>query len=119
MSDSDDFTEIQVGGGGHSNATPSPVLTPTRLCTAIKATDHDGGLISKSQICRTQQSVSSTLIAEKPHLPIKDNLSLAEPKIRCALELFQSAEGSVLDYLQTPSRYSPAACGMVDCQSDD
>ena len=48
MLDSDNLIKIQVGGGGRSNAPPSPVLTPTRLHTAIKATDHDGGLISKS-----------------------------------------------------------------------
>ncbi|KIM57317.1 hypothetical protein SCLCIDRAFT_10490 [Scleroderma citrinum Foug A] len=51
---------------------------------------------------------------ENPHQPIKDNPFLAEPMIRCASELFQSAEDSALGYLQTPSRYSPAASGMVD-----
>ena len=62
--------------------------------------------------------MSSTLIAENPHQPIKDNPFLAEPMIRCASELFQSAEDSALGYLQTPSRYSPAASSMVDCRSD-
>ena len=103
MSDSDNLVKIQVGSGGRSNAPPSPILMPTRLRTAIKATDRDGGLISKSRIRHTQQSMSSTSIEENPHQPIKDNLFLAEPMIRCALELFQSAEDSVLGYLQTPS----------------
>ena len=41
-----DFDKLQVGGGGHPDATAPPVLMPTHLRTSIKATDRDGGLIS-------------------------------------------------------------------------
>ena len=49
MSDIDSgFIEVQVGGGRRADVSPPPVLTPTRLQTAIKATNRDGGLISKA-----------------------------------------------------------------------
>jgi len=49
MSDVDSgFIEVQVGGGRCADVSPPPVLTPTRLRTAIKATNRDGGLISKA-----------------------------------------------------------------------
>ena len=60
MSDLDaDFVKIQVGGRGRPNTTALPVLTPTRLCTSIKATHQDGSLISKVQIHCAHQTVPS------------------------------------------------------------
>jgi len=116
MSDLDaDFDELQVGGGGHPDAIAPPVLTPTRLRTSIKATDRDGGLISKARIRRTHQTVPSTSITENPK-SIEINPSLEEPEIGCASELFQSTDGAVLvDFLQTPSR-KDSVTSMVGCR---
>ncbi|KIM50512.1 hypothetical protein SCLCIDRAFT_34211 [Scleroderma citrinum Foug A] len=79
-----DLVDIQVGGGGRPDATAPPVLTPTRLRTSIKATDRDGGLISKS---------------------LERKQFLREPEIGCASDLFQSTDDALeVDFLQTPSR---------------
>jgi len=77
MSDLDSgFVEVQVGGGRRANEPPPPDLTPTRLRTAIKATSRDGGLISKAQLRRTEQTKQPT---SGPSLD--DNLSPPSPKI--------------------------------------
>ena len=61
MSDLDSgFVEVQVGAGRRANEPPPPDLTPTRLRTAIKATSQDGGLISKAQLRRTEQTKQPT-----------------------------------------------------------
>lgn len=83
-----DFVEVQVGGGGRARASPPPILTPTRLRTAIKATNRDGGLISKAQLRRNQQTTSPAPVADIPGRSAGDNPSFASPEVRCASELF-------------------------------
>ncbi|KAI6022539.1 hypothetical protein PISMIDRAFT_17306 [Pisolithus microcarpus 441] len=61
-----DFVELQVGGGGWAKASPPPILTPTHLRTAIKATNRDSGLISKAQAHHTQQTISPAPVIEIP-----------------------------------------------------
>ena len=57
MSDLDtDFVEIQVGGG-RPDATVPPVLTPTCLCTSIKATDHDGSVMHQTHLVQWTWSI--------------------------------------------------------------
>jgi len=85
-----DFVEVQVGGGRHANASPPPALTPTRLRTAIKATNQDGGLISKARLRHTEQTNQAT---SGPS--VDDNPFLPSPEIRCTSELFQSTQGVV------------------------
>jgi len=111
MSDLDPgFVEVQVGGGCHADVSPPPVLTPTRLRTAIKATNRDGGLISKVRLRRSEQTNQPTSGAS-----LDDNPSLPSPEIRCTSELFQSLEDVVpVNRFLTPPRYSPAPSGMYD-----
>ena len=105
-----DFVEAQVGGGCHANASPPPALTLTRLRTAIKATNWDGGLISKAQLRHTEQTNQAT---SGPF--VDDNPFLPSPEIRCASELFQSMEDVMsVDRFPTPPSRSPAASGMID-----
>jgi len=115
MSDLDaDYVEIQVGGGRRPDTTAPPVLMPTRLHTSIKATDRDGGLISKARVRRTRQAAPSTSSTEDPSKSVEVNPFLEEPEIRCASELFQSGEDSVVvDFLQTPSRRNSVTTCMV------
>ena len=105
-----DFVEAQVGGGCRANVSPPPALTPTHLQTFIKATNQDGGLISKARLRRTEQTNQAT---SGPF--VDDNPFLPSPEIRCASELFQSTEDvmSVDRFLMPPS-CSPAASGMID-----
>ncbi|KAI5988603.1 hypothetical protein EDD15DRAFT_2520309 [Pisolithus albus] len=81
-------TPLTVGGGGRAKASPPPILTPTRLRTAIKATNRDGGLISKAQLRRNQQTTSPAPVADIPGRSAGDNPSFASPEVRCASELF-------------------------------
>ena len=105
-----DFVEVQVGGGRCAGASPPPVLTPTRLRTAIKATNRDSGLISKARLRCTEQTNQSTSGAS-----LDDNPSPPSPEIRCASELFQSTEGVMsVNCFLTPPRYSPAASGIYN-----
>ncbi|KIK15547.1 hypothetical protein PISMIDRAFT_16432 [Pisolithus microcarpus 441] len=83
-----DFVEEQVGGGGRANASPPPALTPTRLRTTIRATNRDGGLISKAQLCRNQQIVLPASGIEIRSPSASDNPFFATPEVRCASELF-------------------------------
>ena len=71
-----DFVEAQVGGGHHANVSLPPALTPTQLRTAIKATNWDGGLITKALLRRTEQSNQPT---SGP--PPDDNPFLPSPEI--------------------------------------
>ena len=71
-----DFVKAQVGGGRRANASPPPALTPTRLRTAIKATNQDGGLITKALLRHTEQSNQPT---SGP--PPDDNPFLPSPEI--------------------------------------
>ena len=104
-----DFVDVQVGGGRRANASPPAALTPTRLRTAIKATNRDSGLISKARLRRTEQINQPTTGSS-----LDDNPFLPSPKIRCTSELFQSTEDIVLvNHFPTPPRYSPAASGMI------
>ena len=109
MSDLDsDYVGVQAGGG-HAMS-PPPAITPMRLRTSIKATDRDGGLITKAQLCRTQQTNPPTSIEEAANVSVNDNLFLKSPKIRCASELFPRVEEDVFfNCSQTPSREIPAA----------
>ena len=105
-----DFVEVQVGGGRHANASLPPALTPTRLRTAIKATNWDGGLISKAQLRHTEQTNQAT---SGPS--VDDNPFLLSPEIQCTSELFQSTQGVVsVNHFPTPPGHSPAASGMID-----
>ena len=109
-----DLVDIQVGGGGHPDATAPPVLTPTRLCTSIKATDRDGGLISKVRIHRTHQTAPSTSITKKSNKSLERKQFLGEPEIGCASDLFQSTDDALeVDFLQTPSRKNSVSTCMV------
>jgi len=110
MSDLDSgFIEVQVGSGHCANEPPPPDLTPTHLRTAIKATSRDGGLISKVQLRRTEQTKQPT---SGPSLD--DNLSPLSPKIWCTSELFPIMEGiAPVNHFPMPPRYSPAASGMI------
>ncbi|KAI6032163.1 hypothetical protein PISMIDRAFT_19046 [Pisolithus microcarpus 441] len=83
-----DFVELQVGGGGWAKASPPPILTPTCLRTAIKATNQDGGLISKAQLHHNQQTTSLAPVADISGCSAGDNPSFASPEVRCASELF-------------------------------
>ena len=109
MSDLDsDYVGVQAGGGRAMS--PPPAITPTRLRTSIKATDRDGGLITKAQLRRTQQTNPPTSIEEAANVSVNDNLFLKSPKIRCASELFPRVEEDVFfNCSQTPSREIPAA----------
>ena len=110
MSDVDSgFIEVQVGGGRRADVSPPPVLTPTHLRTAIKATNRDGGLISKARLRRSEQTNQPTSGAS-----LDGNPSLPSPEIQCASELFQSSEDVSVNRFLTPPRYSPAASGMFD-----
>ncbi|KAI5989712.1 hypothetical protein EDD15DRAFT_2198396 [Pisolithus albus] len=78
-----DFVELQ--------AFPPPILTPTRLRTAIQATNRDGGPIYKAQARCAQQTIS--LAPSEIHGPTPgDDLFVALPDIRCTGELFQDME---------------------------
>ena len=105
-----DFVEAQVGSGHCANVSLPPALTPTRLRTFIKATNWDGGLISKAQLCcteQTNQATSGPFVDDYPFLP--------SPEIQCASELFQSTEDVMLvDRFPMPPSHSPAASGMID-----
>jgi len=80
MSDLDsDYVGVQAGGGRAMS--PPPAITPTRLRTSIKATDRDGGLITKAQLRRTQQTNPLTSIEEAANVSVDDNLFLKSPKI--------------------------------------
>jgi hypothetical protein len=83
-----DFVEEQVGGGGRANASPPPALTPTRLRTTIKATNRDGGLISKARLRRNQQTTFPAPVVDIPGPSASDNPFFNSPEIRCASELF-------------------------------
>ncbi|KIM56686.1 hypothetical protein SCLCIDRAFT_29355 [Scleroderma citrinum Foug A] len=107
-----DLVDIQVGGGGRPDATAPLVLTPTHLCTSIKATDRDGGLISKAQIRCTHQTALSTSITKKSNKSLERKQFLGEPEIECVSDLFQSTDDALeVDFLQTPSRKNSALKG--------
>ena len=105
-----DYLEVQVDGGGR--AVPlSPVLTPTRLQTSIKATNRDRGLISKAQIRRTL--LIPPTAKEKPGPSANDDPFISSPEIRCTLELFPSAEKTL--FLERLKSTSPTGSGMMGC----
>ncbi|KAI6024527.1 hypothetical protein EDC04DRAFT_2900037 [Pisolithus marmoratus] len=54
------FLELQVGSGGWAKLSPPPILTPTWLQTAIKATNHDSGLISKKHLAYPPAMIHSS-----------------------------------------------------------
>lgn len=105
-----DYFGLQEGGGGRATSL-SPVLTPTRLRTSIKATNRDRGLISKAQIRRTL--LIPLTAKENPGASASNNPFISSPEVRCAAELFPSAEKtSFLDRLKSTS---PAGSGMIGC----
>ena len=86
MSDLDSgFIEVQVGARRRANEPLPPDLTPTCLWTDIKAISWDGGLISKVQLHRTEQTKQPT---SGPSLD--DNLSPRHPKFDAHQNYFQS-----------------------------
>ena len=105
-----DYLEVQVGGGGCA-APPSPVLTPTRLRTSIKATNRDRGLISKAQI-RCTLLIPPTA-KEKPGPSANDDPFVSSPEICCASKLFPSMEKTL--FLEHLKSTSPAGSGMMGC----
>ena len=72
MSDLDsDYTGVQAGGG--CAMSPPPAITPMHLQTSVKATDQDGGLITKVQLCCTWQTNPLTSVKEAANVSIDNN----------------------------------------------
>ena len=103
-----DYFGLQEGGGGRATSL-SPVLTPTRLRTSIKATNRDRGLISKAQIRRTL--LIPPTAKENPGASASNNPFTSSPEIRCAAELFPSAEKT--SFLECLKSTSPTGSGMI------
>lgn len=85
------YLEEQVGGGRHVPS-PLPMLMPTRLRTAVKATARDGGLV------RSAQARRSRLLVEAPPIPAEDDPFVApsetpttsrQSSVLCASLLFK------------------------------
>ncbi|KAI6103436.1 hypothetical protein F5141DRAFT_1065251 [Pisolithus sp. B1] len=56
--------------------------------TTIKATNQDGGLISKAQLHRNQQTTPPAPVIDIPRPSTSDNPFFDSPEVRCASELF-------------------------------
>ncbi|KAF8420165.1 hypothetical protein L210DRAFT_3654954 [Boletus edulis BED1] len=84
------FPQYAQVGGGRRTPSPPPILTPTRLCTAVKATARDAGLVRSAQARRVRllSDQAGDHHQDEERIPECFVPSMPDGNVRCASVLF-------------------------------